>query len=357
MSSSLIEVISDAAMRAMISSVSSVRGLSLTSLVSKGTSLLKPGSLAALPDIIGEEAAFEVLESLRTSLSEVIGCELTHIQLRVIIDADKQSYHSIGQGSAESVIWVYLDAVDGTIKVAGLGNETDRIRVVNDGSFASAIAMTLPGKKTMDELTVGDFAVAAICDASMAGSSDSPGLFPRGCLTVQQEDGTYLTRSFGPDATISRPAYTSTNTNLQQSFVFLDAFQAFDRKTARPGDEELAIRVFSSLINRNQGGAFDVLRSYGSLSSIIRNMISDQPREEGLWIEAQCTAFVVVNENLPNLIPVVPLLVGCGAICTDFEGKDLLKRKLVEGRTSVAYSANLSIHKSIMAIVAQSKDR
>lgn len=341
----ILETLSDAAMRIVINSVCAVRALPEDQMAGKGASLLKPDSMAANADIVGEEAAFEVMQALA-------GSEIR--EFRVIVDPKTGSYHSIGSTSDGSYVWAYLDAVDGTLKVSGLGNEVSRLRIVNDGSFASAIAFTPPGNRSFDELTVDDFVIAAICDSGMG--RDFAGLHPRGCLAIL-EGGVYQTRSFYSDAkpSIARPAHTSTCTNLQQSFICYDAFQAFDRTTAKPGDEELASKIFALAINRNEGGAFDLLRSYGSLSAILRNMISDHPRDDNPWIEPQCTGFLCVNENLPNLIPVVPILLGCGAVCTDFEGNDLRSRLLIQGRANVFYAANSSIHEALVSIVKKAR--
>ena len=49
--------------------------------------------------------------------------------------------------------------------------------------------------------------------------------------------------------------------------------QAFDRKSQKPGDEALACALYAELMDRNGGGAFDVLRTYGNLSALQRNML------------------------------------------------------------------------------------
>jgi len=51
----------------------------------------------------------------------------------------QQEFHSSGQQQQQQQqqhIWVALDAVDGTLKLCGLGNEPGRARVVNDGTWA-----------------------------------------------------------------------------------------------------------------------------------------------------------------------------------------------------------------------------
>lgn len=48
--------------------------------------------------------------------------------------------------------------------------------------------------------------------------------------------------------------------------------------------------------------------------------------DNSVWIEPQCAAFITINENLPNLLPCVPILLGAGGIATDFSGKPLQVR-------------------------------
>jgi hypothetical protein len=73
--------------------------------------------------------------------------------------------------------------------------------------------------------------------------------------------------------------------------------------------------------------------------------------DDGTWLEAQCGGFVVVNENLHNLIPAVPIILGAGGVATDFEGAPLLSRKLSEGRCNVLYASNEIIHKDLLHLI------
>jgi hypothetical protein len=66
------------------------------------------------------------------------------------------------------VVFAHLDAVDGTIKVGGLGNDlaAGRIRVANDGNWGVAAAFTAPTDRALDALRFGDFVAAAVVDGN-----------------------------------------------------------------------------------------------------------------------------------------------------------------------------------------------
>jgi hypothetical protein len=144
--------------------------------------------------------------------------------------------------------------------------------------------------------------------------------------------------------------FTSTQTTLAQSIVYLDGFQAFDRDTRRAGDEALIVELYRRLINRHEGGAFDVWRQYRTLSALLRMLLGWRGTRP--WLESQGGAFVVVNENLANLVPAVPLILGAGGCSVDFAGRPLAARRLAAGRTSVIHAANDVLRDRLLAIVA-----
>jgi hypothetical protein len=98
------------------------------------------------------------------------------------------------------------------------------------------------------------------------------------------------------------------------------------------------VELYGRLLNRHGGGAFDVWRQYGNLSALLRLLLGW--RQQRPWVESQGGGFVVVNENLANLVPAVPLVLGAGGCAVDFTGAPLSSRRLVDGRTSVVYAAN-----------------
>jgi len=76
-------------------------------------------------------------------------------------------------------------------------------------------------------------------------------------------------------------------------------------------------------------------------------------REDPVWLESQGGAFLVINENLPNLVPSVPVIRGAGGFSVDFEGRSLLDRRLVEGRTSVLHAANAALRDHCLGVIAE----
>jgi hypothetical protein len=75
-----------------------------------------------------------------------------------------------------------------------------------------------------------------------------------------------------------------------------------------------------------------------------------------VWLEPQCGAFVVVNENLANLIPAVPLVLGAGGAATDLLGAPLAGRRLAEGRTSVVYAGNAELHDALLRLARRAHE-
>src|SRR5262245_47114165 len=98
------------------------------------TPRLKPGGGygARRVDAEAEELGLRHLEAL----SRTIGCAV-----EVLVDPATGATHRIGHGSR--TVWTSLDAVDGTVKVAGLGpRHADRVRLANDGGWAAGLAFT-----------------------------------------------------------------------------------------------------------------------------------------------------------------------------------------------------------------------
>jgi hypothetical protein len=106
------------------------------------------------------------------------------------------------------------------------------------------------------------------------------------------------------------------------------------------------------LIDRTQGGAFDVLRTYGNLSSLIRYLLGFRDGLQGvggpLWLEPQCGGFLAVNENLANMVPCIPVVLGAGGLALDFAGGRLEERRLAAGRCSVLYAANEGLARALL---------
>jgi hypothetical protein len=113
------------------------------------------------------------------------------------------------------------------------------------------------------------------------------------------------------------------------------------------------VELYRRLTDRHGGGAFDVLRQYANLSALGRVLFGW--REPPVWIESQGAAYLVVNENVPNLIPSVPLVAGAGGVSVDFAGAPLAGRPLRAGRTSVLHAANEALCRRALALVAAAR--
>lgn len=301
------------------------------------TSILKPEAKdrAKFADAKSEEIGVRYL----TGLSAQTGFEI-----QLIVDPATNRTFSIGTKSAKR-IFAYLDAVDGTIKVAGLGGSQYQ---ANAGNWGIGVAFTEPTDKPLDELVIYDFATAAIVTGNPRTQRSAPqdvyAIVDNGRSKVVDETG--------------KRVYTSTQKKLSQSAVFFEAFQAFDRNTngfsKEKGslNERLAIALYGQLINRNEGGAFDVNREYGNISALPAHMLGW--REKDLP-ESQGGAYIVINENLPNMIPCVPIISAAGGLAMDFERHPLAARKLTEGRCNVIYAANGELAGQIMDAVMKAE--
>jgi hypothetical protein len=315
----------------------------------KAASPLKPrvGELARYVDHVGDSIGIEHLEQLSRDIGQ---------RIDLIVDPRSGEVHSLGSATGRTIVFAYMDAVDGTIKVGGLGNDVEnrRFRIANDGGWASAIAFTMPTTARLEDLSVRDFAVAALVD----GNPTRYPAYPQEIITWPDADGLASfdvtgETAWNRGAVWGKRVHTSTNTDLSQCMVYLDSFQAFDRETRMPGDEELAVELYRRLINRHDGGAFDVLRQYANLSALQRVMLGW--REPPEWLESQGAAFIAINENMFNLIPAVPIIAGAGGRCVDFDGRPLRDRKILAGRTSVAYAANEGVCRKVLELIGKAR--
>lgn len=302
------------------------------------TSLLKPrGNVYA--DAAAEAIGLQCLERLSRELG---------IAIHIVPDAGQRP-HRIGQATGDRIIWASLDAIDGTVKVAGLGNDLAhaKIRAANDGAWSATLAFTAPTATPLTRLRLGDFVAASVVD----GNPTRYTTYPQEVIAVPDANGcvhTYEVRGAS-----EQPLFTTSNDDLSQSMVLLDSFQAHDLETRGDGDAAVAVELYRLLTNRHAGGAYDVLRQFGSLSALQRTMLGwhDSVR----WYEAQGAAFIVVNENLPNLIPAIPIVEGAGGICVDFDDHLLRERPLSAGRTSAVYAANPAVRRQVLEIVGRSR--
>src|SRR5262245_13836690 len=304
------------------------------------TPLLKPhgGYGARHVDATAEAAGLARLEWVAHEL----GCAI-----ELLVDPVAGVTHRLGGGAR--TIWASMDAIDGTVKVAGLGApHPERVRLGNDGGWACGFAFTLPTERGLAELTFGDFVVAVVVD----GNPTRYRAYPQDLVALPGPDG--LTTWEATEHPWRR-VYTTTSADLGQLWAYLDVFQAYDLETRRPGDPEVGVELYRLLTNRHDGGAFDVLRQYANLSALGRMLLGW--RDPPVWVESQGGLYLVVNENVPNLIPSVPLVGGAGGVSVDFAGRPLRERPLSAGRTSVLHAANDELCRRALDIVAVARAR
>ena len=295
--------------------------------------LLKPhgGYGARHVDAEAERVGLAALERLARDT----GCAV-----EVIVDPAGVTYR-VGRGTR--TIWASMDAIDGTVKVAGLGERlADRARIANDGGWAAGFAFTEPTERGLDELTFGDFVVAVVVD----GNPTRWRAYPQDLVAHPTHDALV---TFEATERPWRRVFTTTSTELGQLWSYLDVFQAYDLDTRQPGDDAVGIELYRLLTDRHRGGAFDVLRQYANLSALGRVLFGW--RDPPVWLESQGGGYLVVNENVPNLIPSVPLVAGAGGISVDFMGRSLRDRPLAAGRTSVLHAAKEPLCRRLLEIV------
>jgi hypothetical protein len=302
------------------------------------TPLLKPhgGYGARHVDAVAEEIGLAHLERLASG----VGCAI-----ELLVDPAAGVTHRVGRGSR--TIWASMDAIDGTVKVAGLGERLrDRVRVANDGGWAAGFAFTAPTGRGLPDLTFGDFEVAVVVD----GNPTRYRSYPQDLVALPSPEGP---ATWEVTERPWRRVFTTSGTDLSQLWTYLDVFQAYDLDTRLPGDDAVGVELYRRLTDRHGGGAFDVLRQYANLSALGRVLFGW--REPPVWIESQGAAYLVVNENVPNLIPSVPLVAGAGGLSVDFAGRPLASRPLRAGRTSVLHAANAPLCDRVLEIVAEAR--
>jgi hypothetical protein len=286
-------------------------------------SLLKPkgGYGARVVDARAEEVGIARLEGLATDLG---------VAIELLVEPGALAHHRLGRADGPA-IWAAMDAIDGTVKVAGLGSaHADRVRLGNDGGWAAAFAFTSPTTEPADALRLGDFVVAVVVD----GNPPRWPTYPQDLVALPSDDGPVTLEVVDGR---ERRVFTTSSEDLGQLWVSLDVFQAYDLATRAPGDVELGVELYRRLTDRHGGGAFDVLRQYANLSALARLLFGW--RELPVWIESQGGAFVVVNENLPNL------------------RRPLAARHLASGRTSIVHAANDAVCRRILEHIAAARDR
>jgi hypothetical protein len=309
---------------------------------------LKPGVALTLEvDRAAERVGIAAFEQLAG--------EIDH-RIHLIVDVGRRQVIPLGRSTRREVVFASFDAVDGTMKVGGLGNDLarGRIRIANDGNWGVAAAFTAPTDRQLDALVLGDFVAAAVVDGNPSRYRAHPeevvALPSDGRLAAYD-----LSDAPALPASLRRAprVYTSTNTELACGVVYLDGYQAFDLDTRAPGDERVAAELYRLLIDRHGGGAFDIVRQYGNLSAILHVLLGW--RGEPPWRESQGAGFVVVNENMANLVPAIPIVAAAGGLSVDFDGRPLADRQLVAGRSDVIHAANPALRDALVALARRAR--
>lgn len=270
-------------------------------------------------------------------------------------------------GSSTKTVYAIADPVDGTAKVAGLGSDLKNgiYRLGNDGVWGSSIAFTGVTDKIFGDLKVGDFRYASITDGNPRIHSISPDhayvQFVDGRATAVE----MLERDIrGGKRDDLVDLVTSSQKTLRQGAIAMDRFQAF----STPGEmglelspEELEVfqknfkqylqrvtPVFNKLENRNNGGAFDIWRAYGSAAEVLCGMIG----RKGI-IEPQVVARIALNDELGNVVPGYALVTAAGGEVVDLNDKPIGEYRLTDDRPDLMAVANPAIKKAIFERLAQ----
>lgn len=303
------------------------------------SSILKPhlGGKAYLADVVGEQTGFDNLSMLSNALS---------IPIVVIVDPKTEQVHEIGKFSGSEIMYAYFDAVDGTIKLTGLGNDPEKgiYRVGNNGCWGAGIALTYPTRKTIRDLVMGDFKMSAIVD----GNPPKYRVYPTNAFCFPDSSGTLKTFERDEETGEVHELSMSTQTNLSQAVIIYDSFQAFDRNSAPRELEALASKIFEALNNRNEGGAFDIVRMYGTAGEHLRELLERKGSYEPWGVGK-----VTLNEHLANIIPTVPIVYGANGQVVDFYGQSLLNRHLTAERPNVIIAANETILNALFMRIGQ----
>lgn len=312
-----------------------INNMSYLERIKFGKSLLK-GEKTRMVDIIGEKIIFKRLKKIARE---------NDLFFLVIIDVDSKKVYPIGEPK-KKIIYCVPDPVDGTIKVTGLGSEDEMARSGDDDVWGFSISFTKPLDKKLEDLEVKDFVYSTIID----GNPSKYYAYPLNATSFPtkgnvQTLGIFEKNIFGYKKGETIPLYTSNCKNLSRGIVCFDAFQGFDRKTAKPGTEELSIKIFSKLINRNEGGAFDIWKIYGTCADFLRNMIGYRTKK---LFGPQGVARIATNDALTNYLPIYSIAKGAGGEVIDLNGEDVGNKKLFGERPNTLFVANSEIKKQIL---------
>ncbi len=303
-------------------------------------------------DAVGEEITINYLHKFAHD---------NGLKFGMIVSGPRGEVHYIGNGS--KLIYTIPDPVDGTIKAAGLGSDLDSgiYRLGNDGVWGASIAFTDVTDKMVGDLRISDFKSASIVDGNPRTYSVSPDHaythFENGVVrAVELLERDVDSKRKGDLVTI----VTSSQKTLRQGVIALDKFQAFstsaemgmtlDSSQQTEFDRQQkdyltrVLRIGSKLENRNEGGAFDIWRAYGSAAEILCTMFG----RKGI-VEPQGVARIALRDELGNVVPGYVLTKAAGGEVIDLTtGKDIGELSLSDPRPELMAVANPTIKEAIL---------
>ncbi|MBI4894151.1 MAG: hypothetical protein HY833_00200 [Candidatus Aenigmarchaeota archaeon] len=284
-------------------------------------------------DVMAENIAIRYLRNLSEQIER---------KIIMVVDPRSGRTFEVGNYTRNDPIYCENDSIDGTKILDGFGNDQERgiYRLGSNGHYGTATAFTMPTKKDVKDVAVGDFEVSVMIEANPTVHRTHP-TSAAAWRDEAGDIGTYENnRKYGDFYKLRM----SSQTNFSKSVAILDFFSAFDETSAVEGMKELAWNAYKRLSDRNGGGAFDVCRSYALTSDLLAELFE---RADGN-IEPRGTARVSINEHLGNLVPMYPIIRGAGGSIVDFEGNDAGGKKISEKRQNFVASSNDAIKNHIL---------
>lgn len=285
-------------------------------------------------DAIGERIGFNILKSLSDKLET---------KFILVVEPKEGKIYEIGNYTKNKPIYSYFDSIDGTMIVAGLGKDEKKgYRVGNNGCWGVQIAFTDPTSKDISELTPMDFESSAIVDGNPAKYR----VYPTNALAYKSEDN--IPEVFEKNEIDGKlyPLRTSNQTDITQSTVLYDDFSAYDRFSAPRGAEDLSVKIYQKIMNKNEGGFFDKVRIYGRAGEILRQLLESPP------YQPQSTALIALNDHPGNSVPTYSLFVSAGGYYTDLKGNDIGSLKLKDvDRMNLLMTSNSTVRDKVVSMI------
>lgn len=311
-----------------------INSIPRTERVGKMESVLKSGEesrWAKKSDVIAERIGMDYLKTLSENLETKI--------IMVVSPKDGKTYE-IGNYTKNKPIYCEHDSIDGTSILDGVGNENGIYRIGSNGHYGTSTAFTMPTEKDFSKVTIDDFEVSAMIEANPPVYRNHPVN-----AVAYKKDERLQTFEWDKETNKYHKLGMSSQENFSQSALVLDSLQAFDRFSNNLEMEQLAYDTYKVLSNRNEGGAFDVTRTYARVSDLLGELFE---RKEGN-IQPRATALVCINDNIGNMVSMTSVVKGTGGHVVDFDGNDIGKKKIVDNRQHIVVASNEKIKDHILS--------